>query len=443
MGINYHRLKYYIGLIVFVCSGIVQPAKAQEHKTFSNLNEVLTFAKEKNYIFINDAIQSRLADLTRKTAFGNVINPTIPASFQLIDNTKQQVIFLPGEVFGQPGTFRSVTTGQKYSSLINLQPQFGILNLAAIAQIRSAKINQQLTENQNKINEKNIYDQVITIYFNILSYKGEIEIVKQNLATADTILKVTQNRFNENVGRKQEVNEAEVNVISLQNNLEQLVLNLKIQEESLALFFENSIYPDLRETVWAYENTNASMQTNNTLQLQNDKLQLQMILQDIKVAKAQNWPTLSFISSFNWQSLGNDFFYKGNANSINYNYVGLKLSMDLPTTVSKFSNIKNKQYQSEILKTTAEHSVKESETRNRQLILDYEKALSQLQNFKKIALLKEDTYNKIYNQYQENILSLDDLLISYNNMLAAKLNVVTALANIGFNKSKIDINNKF
>jgi hypothetical protein len=87
--------------------------------------------------------------------------------------------------------------------------------------------------------------------------------------------------------------------------------------------------------------------------------------------------------------------------------------------------------------------VKESETRNRQLILDYEKALSQLQNFKKIALLKEDTYNKIYNQYQENILSLDDLLISYNNMLAAKLNVVTALANIGFNKSKIDINNKF
>jgi outer membrane protein TolC len=390
MVIKNHRLKYFIWLIIFVCSGISQPAIAQEHKTFNNLNAVLTFAKEKNYIFINDAIQSRLADLTGKTAFGNVINPTIPASFQLIDNTKQQVIFLPGEAFGQPGTFRSVTTGQKYSSLINLQPQFGILNLAAIAQIRSAKINQQLTENQNKINEKNIYDQVNTIYFNILSYKGEIEIVQQNLAIADTILKVTQNRFNENVGRKQAVNEAEVNVINLQNNLEQLVLNLKIQEESLALFFENSIYPDLRETVWAYENTNASMQTNNTLQLQNDKLQLQMMLQDIKVAKAQNWPTLSFISSFNWQSLGNDFFYKGNANSINYNYVGLKLSMDLPTTVSKISNIKNKQYQSEILKTTAEHSVKESETRNRQLILDYEKALSQLQNFKKIALLKED-----------------------------------------------------
>ena len=86
---------------------------------------------------------------------------------------------------------------------------------------------------------------------------------------------------------------------------------------------------------------------------------------------------------------------------------------------------------------------KENETNNIQLILDYEKSIRQLENFKKIVVLKEDTYNKNFNQYQENILSLDDLLISYNNMLSAKLNVVTTLANIGFNKSKIDINNKF
>ena len=66
--------------------------------------------------------------------------------------------------------------------------------------------------------------------------------MKKNLASADTILTITQNRFKEQVGRKQNVNEAEVNVITLKNNLEQLIINLKIQEESLALFFENSVY---------------------------------------------------------------------------------------------------------------------------------------------------------------------------------------------------------
>ena len=437
------HIKYHFLIGIALCGFQILSATAQEQKSLNNLNEVLSLAKEKNYVFQNAMLQSKLADLTRKTAIGNVVNPRIPASMQLIDNTKQQVLFLPGDIFGQPGTFRQVTTGQKYSALINLQPQFDLFNLASIAQIKAAKINQQLTENQHEINEQNIYNQINIIYFNILSFKGQIEIVQQNLASADTILGITQNRFKEGIGRKQNVNEAEVNVISLKNNLEQLLFNLKIQEESLALFFENSIYPNLTEKVSAFENMPAMLQTNSILQLQQAKLQLQMTQQDIKVAKAQNWPTLSFISSLNWQNLSKDFFYDANSNSFSYNYIGLKLSMDLPTTVTKLASVKNKKFQASILKTNAEHSIKETDTKNRALILDYEKAVSQLQNIKKIASLKEDTYKKSFNQYQENIISLDNLLISYNNMLAAQLNVVSSLANIGFSKSKIDINNKF
>ena len=436
-----YRLRFSIILIIFF--GGTTIVKGQERRKFNNLNEVLLLAKETNYSFINAELQSKLADLTRKTAIGNVINPRIPSSMQLIDNTKQQVLFLPGDIFGQPGTFRQVTTGQKYSALINLQPQFDLFNLASISQLKSAKINQQLTENQNKINEQNIYNQINIIYFNILSFQGQIEIVKKNLASADTILTITQNRFKEEVGRKQNVNEAEVNVITLKNNLEQLTINLKIQEESLALFFENSIYPSLSEKVWVYENIPTNLQTNNTLQHEQAKLQLQMIQQDIKVAKAQSWPTLSFISSLNWQNLSRDFFYDANSTNLSYNNIGLKLSMDLPTTVTKLANVKNKKFQESILQTNADHSLKETETKNNALLLDYKKAVSQLQNFKKIAELKEDTYKKSFNQYQENILSLDNLLISYNNMLAAQLNVVSALATIGFSKSKIDINNKF
>ncbi len=421
----------------------VLPSNAQEQKEFNNLNEVLLLAKEKNYVFQNAAIQTKLANLTKKTAIGNVINPRIPSSMQLIDNTNQQVLFLPGDIFGQPGTYRQVTTGQKYSALINLQPQFDLFNLASISQLKSAKINQQITENEQKINEQNIYNQINAIYFNILSFKGQIEIIRKNLAAADTILTITQNRFKENIGRKQNVNEAEVNVISLKDNLEQLQFNLKIQEENLGLFFENSIYPMLTEKVWTYENSNGSLQTNNTLQLENAKLQLQMMEQDIKIAKAQNWPTLSFISSLNWQNLSKDFFYGANSNAFSYNYIGLKLSMDLPTTVTKLASIKNKQFQSNILKVKLEHSINETKTKNQTLLLDYEKAVNQLQNFKKIASLKEDTYRKSFNQYKENIISLDQLLIYYNHMLSAQLNMVSALANIGFSKSKIDINNKF
>ena len=89
------------------------------------------------------------------------------------------------------------------------------------------------------------------------------------------------------------------------------------------------------------------------------------------------------------------------------------------------------------------HFLRENETRNSNLLVEYEKASSQLENFKKIQTLKEDTYQKNLNQYNENILPLDRLLTSQNDMLNSQLNVVVALANIAFAKHKIIIHNQY
>lgn len=437
---NHYTFKHKVCILLFLFTMTVN---AQEQKVFNNLEEVLQAAKSYNHTFKNADLQTKLAKLTRETAWGNILNPRAPAYAQSLDNINQQVIFMPGEIFGQPGTFRQITTGKRYSTLINVQPQFDILNLSSIKQLKSAKINQELTEIKNKINEQEIYNQINSIYFNILSFKGQIKIIEQNLGLADTIFNITQNRFNESVGRKQDVNEAQVNMINLQDQLEQIKVNLKIQEHSLALFFENNIIPILADDISNYQNAAEKMQTKSTLQTQNANLQLQMLTQDIRVSKAQNFPVLSFVSSFNWQNLDSNGFFTDNSTWVDYSYLGLKLSMDFPTTISKLSTVKDKQFQRMMLKNNADYSAKEEELKNQQLVLEYDKSVSQLQNYKKIAVLKEDTYQKNFNQYQENILDLDKLLISHNDLLLAKLNLVNAMANIGFNKSRIDINNKF
>ena len=435
------KLKHTLFFLIYLAFS--QTVSAQEQRSFKNLEEVLSFTKEKNFNFYNAEIQTQLADLTRKSAWGNIFNPRIPVSVQALDNFNQQVIVMPGEVFGQPGTFREITTGQRYSTVFNIQPQFEILNLSNISQVKASKINQELTAVQNKMNEQNIYNQINSIYFNMLSFQEQIKIVEQNIGSADTIFRITQNRFNEEVGRKQDVNEAEVNLIRLQDNLEQLRLNLKIQQESLSLYFENSITPSLLEDLENYENASPSNPTTSSLAIQDANLKILSMEQELRTSRFQNIPTLSFVSAFNWQNLSNTSYFSNDSRWIDYSYLGLKLSMDLPTTVSKVATSQNKKYQSLILKSNAEHAIKETETKNRQLILDYEKALSQVRNFRKIVDLKQDTYNKNFNQYQENILALDKLLISHNDLLIAELNLVSALANIGFNKSKIDINNKF
>lgn len=433
-------------IVAIIVLLIVQSAKliAQESKYFASINEVIAFTKNNNITFQNANYQNQMSDITTKTAIGNLFNPKIPTSIQVLDNINQQVSFLPGQAFGQPiGTFKEVTIGQQYVSTFNIQPQFDILNMANYALIKTTKINQQLVENQHKLNEQNLYEKINMVYFNILTFNGQKEIVQENIIIAKDILRIITNKFNEGVARKQEVNEAEVNLISLQDKFEQIEMNTKIQYQTLNLFFENKIDAILSENIWNYQNTDTILKTQNNLIVENATLQSQMAQQENKALKYQNLPVLSFVSSLNWQNLSNDFSFSKNSNWINYNYIGLKLSYDLPTTIQKITNQKSKQIQIQILKNYEKHSQKENENKNAQMILEYEKSLKQKENLWKIHDLKKDTYEKNFNQFKENILPLDKLLISQNDMLVSKLNIVSSLANIGFNKTKIEINNGF
>ena len=417
---------------------------SQEKKEFHTLDEVLAFAKEKKVSFSNDIIQQDLAELNKKTAVGNAFNPRIPVSAQVIDNMNLQTNYIPAEVFGGlPGSFREITMGLQYVSTFSIQPQFDIINLGNISRIKLAKTNQELVANQQKINEWTIYDQLNGIYFNILSFQGQQQMVEQNIVIAKQILTIVNNRFEEGLVRKQDVNEAEVNLIRLQDQLSQLQFNIQIQQQNLALFFENEVNPILNQNIRDFDHKQILTEANNNLWVNHYQLREKVAEQEWKAAQKQQLPVLGFVSSFNWQNLSNESFFHPNSNWIRYNYVGLRLSWDLPTTVSKYSAVKEKKMQWQMAENDRIHFLRENETRNSNLLVEYEKASSQLENFKKIQTLKEDTYQKYFDQYQENILPLDKLLTAQTDMLLSQLNVITALAGIGFSENKIIINNKF
>ena len=417
---------------------------SQEKKEFHTLDEVLAFAKEKKVSFRNDIIQQNLAELTRKTAVGNAFNPRIPVSAQVIDNMNLQTNYIPAEVFGGlPGSFREITMGLQYVSTFSIQPQFDIINLGNISRIKLAKTNQELVANQQKINEWTIYDQLNGIYFNILSFQGQQQMVEQNIVIAKQILTIVSNRFGEGLVRKQDVNEAEVNLIRLQDQLSQLQFYIQIQQQNLALFFENEVNPILNQNIRDFDHKQILTEANNNLWVNHYQLREKVAEQEWKAAQKQQLPVLGFVSSFNWQNLSNESFFHPNSNWIRYNYVGLRLSWDLPTTVSKYSAVKEKKMQWQMAENDRTHFLRENETRNSNLLVEYEKTSSQLENFKKIQTLKEDTYQKYFDQYQENILPLDKLLTAQTDMLLSQLNVITALAGIGFSENKIIINNKF
>lgn len=433
---------YRISIAAILCIFVIK-IHGQELVKFSNINEVFALAKNKNHSLINSELQNKIAGLTKQASIANVFNPRVPTTIQALDNMNQQVSFLPAEAFGGPaGTFKQVTIGQQYVSTLAIMPQFEIFNLSNIAQVKSAKLNEQLVDNQNKLNELQLYNKINSIYSNIISFNGQKEILQENLVIAENIQSIIKQKFDEGLVRKQDVNEAEVNVISTKDKLEQLDVNLKIQYQLLNLFFENQTNGEITESIWNYENSNQITQVKNNLDVENTHLQTLLAKQEYKSLKYQNLPSLSFVSSFSWQNLSNESFFNSKSNNTNFNYLGLKLNLELPTA-QRIASTKNKSIQMKILSSIEEHAIKENDIKNQQLIMDLEKAIKQSDNLKKIVDLKKDSYEKNYNQFKENILPLDKLLIAQNDLLGSKVNLVLALATISFNKNRIDINSKF
>lgn len=429
-------------LFVFNCYNKIY-SQSNDSIKIASLEQAISLLKGKNVSLRNAQVQTQLAELTKKTALGNILNPRVPASAQALNNLQLQTSFLPAEAFGgRAGTFKEVTLGQQYVSTFVVQPQFDIINLASIAQVKSADINLKLVEIQNKIAEQNLYDKLNATYFYILSFQAQINILKENILVSKDILKVTKNKFMEGIVKQQDVNESEVNLLTLQDKLEQLEWNLQLQLQIFALFYENRIAPSFLENVWNYEALKDVGQSQNNLQTENSHLLTLSAKQELLSLRYQHIPVLSFQSAINWQNLSNDNFFASNSRWINYNYIGLKVTWDVPN-IQKLSNSKSKYYQLKILENNDEHSVFENSQKNLQLLTEYSKAKSQLINFQNIVKLRTENYEKSIIQYKENVLPIEKLLQSQNDLLLSKLNLVMTLANIGFSKSRIDISNKF
>ena len=412
--------------------------------TFGSLDALLRYADTASYVNDQTKLQQNLAELTTKAAFGSALNPRIPVSGAMTNNTNLAVNFIPAEIFGGPaGTFREVTFGQQYITSLNIAPQFDIINVAHIAEIKSAKINEELVDTQNKISKKNLFDQLNAVYNNILSFEAQIEVLQENILKADSIYTIVKNKYDQGIIRIQDLNDAEVNLIQHKNKLSQAKLSLEQQYLSLAILCDTKEAIQLSEKLWDVKPSDETLAVTGNISLKSYMLQRAAAEQEYKVAKLQNLPTLSFVSSFNRQNNSNEKYFDNAQRWINSSYVGLRLSWDFPTNVAKLTTMRSAKINMQLSEMNVEHATLQSDMQDRQLENDYAKAQADYQSALAIYSLESVSYNHVMNQYVNDIIPLDRLLTAQVKLLSSRLNVASALATLSYTGSKIQINNQF
>lgn len=416
-------------------------AKAQQTIRFSNHNEVLAFATQHSIALKSGNVQMALAKHQTYYAKINRFNPRANVGYAMTDNLQLPVNFLPAEVFGGPaGTFREARFGQQYIQNLSITPQIDLINHAAWAKLASFKTSESLSEVNQKMIRKTLSESVVAVYFNIVSFQEQIKTLNQTLQNADSVMQIVQQKHKQGIIRSQDVNNAAVNKLTIQDRIQQLQNGLEQQYNLLKSLCD---IPDSTEIL--IENQHSTSNDNvavlsNSLKSQQATLQVNYAQNELKTNQLSYYPTLSFIGNWALQENSNNHFFDAKARWISQTYLGLRLNFGIPDA-NKYAQTKLAKTNLQIAELTAQKQEIQQSFEQKQLQLEWEKALESEQMSAKILELKNDTYQKNFNLFKQDIYPTENLLLSFNDVLNATLSRQVAKVQTAFQKEKININN--
>ena len=155
---------------------------------------------------------------------------------------------------------------------------------------------------------KTLSESVVAVYFNIVSFQEQIKTLNQTLQNADSVMQIVQQKHKQGIIRSQDVNNAAVNKLTIQDRIQQLQNGLEQQYNLLKSLYD---IPDSTEIL--IENQHSTSKDNvavlsNSLKSQQATLQVNYAQNELKTNQLSYYPTLSFIGNWALQENSNNHF---------------------------------------------------------------------------------------------------------------------------------------
>lgn len=406
---------------------------------FHSWEELYQFVQTQSVVEKVGNKQLELAELTEQAAVANIFNPRIPLTGSAINNTNLPVNFIPGEAFGGPaGSFREITLGQQYITSFTAAPQFDIINVAKWQDVKTAKANTDLVKSEIAVNKKKLLEQANGLYCNILMYQQQEKIAIRFVQMADSLVTILKNKNQQGLARIQELNDAQVNWLQQQNLLRSVQSALANQLRSLSGICQKEVGVESGNVAMVWEDKAISM---GDAELKKAMMQYHYAVLNQRSAFYDQLPVLAFQSSLAYQNNSNLKWADPNNRWIYSSFIGMKLTWDFPTNAVKYTNVRSRKINAEMLALQLDEEKRNTTIRNQQASADYQKALEDYRSAIEILNLDRNNYFHSKELFDKDVMSLYQFLQVQKKVLSSEMDCANAQVNIIFQKNKISINN--
>jgi outer membrane protein TolC len=375
--------------------------------------------------------------------------PQISGNAEYINNLKQPVILLPGEIAGgDPGTFVPVTFGTQQNLTATGTWNQLIFDGSYIVGVQSAKTLLQISENAKVKTDLEVKLAITNAYSNVLLARESVEISKRNLETIQKNLNDTRKTYENGLIEEEAVEQLEITLLGLETSLNNAERMEVIAYDMLKL----SMGIPVSNYIEALDNLEELSTENFDLQLLNKEIPIEenidfRLAQDqsnqaeilVKLEKSKALPTLTGFVNYGAQGNSDSFsFFTNNQVYFDQSILGLSLNVPIFSSGMRSAKTAQKRIQYEQSLIQLEFTKNQVELNIESAKNDYRFSLENYANKQKSLDLAERIENKNQVKFLEGLSSSFDLNDAQQQLYRAQQDYLQAMLNVVTNKTELE-----
>lgn len=412
-----------LGLFV-LCLLSVFAASAQSgpRKVAFSLAEAQQYAVEHNRTLANASLDIRKAQATKWKTIAAML-PQVSASGTYSNSLGYKMDLGPMQISMPPyATFNiSTAVGLSGAQIVSL----GIANISR----RMADITLQKTEKQ-------IVNQVETLYFSALVTEETIRLLEKNLESMNKLLKITQNSVDVGVAEQTDADQLQVQVATMESSINTTRRSLEMIYNSLRL--QLCLDDDVDITLTQGIDDLLNMKTTSDLLAAqfdiNDNYDYRLLKENTELTRKQialtgwtNGPTLSVYHQFNAR---HNFSNEATMNMTPPNMLGAQVNIPLFAFGKNYAAVKEAKLTYKKQLNTLEDTELSLNVQYRQLLYNLRSAVEKYEIQKQNVAVAQRVFDNIAKKYEFGVASSLDVTNSGTNLITAQNTYVQSLLEI-------------
>lgn len=396
---------------------------------FNSFQEVLKYADARAIAIQGAGVSEQMALAEKKEAKSNLL-PSLGASLGYNDNITLQPTLVPAQLFNPAATentFEELTFGTQYLYSFGIQAQWDILNFQKIFAVQTANVEVEKSKINSEVNRYKTYHQLASIYYSILLTQASIQVYEENVRVAESIFVHAKEKYQEGIINEAELNRAAIKKLQNQsslnlakNNLDQFYLQLQSQLNT-------------GKSITITDTAENFVLESTTIQGPHPEVSLQelAVIQHesiLKQTKALRLPSLSLVYQNNTNWATNDFMGFADANTLPQQVFGVKISLSGLLSGTTKQKIKQSEWTLQLQRLQLDNTRLVTQKEDELLQLELQQAANQLGEYEQILDLQAQNDAHAANIYESGMMSLDQRLDKYDDLLAVQNSYLQSLA---------------